>query len=265
MPELPDVERFKRYLDATALHKRIREVGVRDTRILSEVSPRRLAGSLRGRELFETARHGKHLFSRIKGNGWLRLHFGMTGTLQYYKVQEEPEHVRLLLDLANGYHLAYVCQRRLGSIGLVDSVEGFISEAGLGPDALDRELSLADFRARLGERPGQGKGMIKSALMDQGKVAGMGNIASDEILFQAGIHPEKRVRELGNEGIRAVYRQMRRVLRKAASLPEGSGLPTDRYLTPHRKTDGACPLCGGKIRRETVCGRTAYYCPSCQS
>ncbi len=98
MPELPDVEMFKRYLDATSLHQRIDDVDVRNAYILKNVTARELARGLKGRRFESTRRHGKHLFVRADRKLWLRLHFGMTGSLEYFKDDRQaPRHTRVLL------------------------------------------------------------------------------------------------------------------------------------------------------------------------
>src|SRR5258708_34195547 len=84
MPELPEVETFKRYLDSTSLHQRITNVDVRDAYVLKRVYPRELARRLKGRRFENSHRHGKHLFVRAANKLWLRLHFGMTGSLEYF-------------------------------------------------------------------------------------------------------------------------------------------------------------------------------------
>ena len=157
MPELPDVEVFKRYLDATALHKTITAVKVKSARILEGVSPQRLQEKLRQQQFHSTHRHGKHLLVALDQGPWLTLHFGMTGFLKYFKrMDKDPEHDRLLVSFDNGYHLAYVCQRKLGNVGLTDDVDSFVKKKQLGPDALS--LDLDGFRRAL-----QGKrGTIKS-------------------------------------------------------------------------------------------------------
>ena len=102
MPELPEVETFKRYLDSTSLHQRITNVEVRDAYVLKHVSARELARRLKGRRFENSHRHGKHLFVRAGDELWLRLHFGMTGWLQYLKRDEEtPNTARVLFSFAN--------------------------------------------------------------------------------------------------------------------------------------------------------------------
>src|SRR6266446_9077577 len=103
MPELPEVETFKRYLDSTSLHQRITNVEVRDAYVLKRVSARQLARRLKGRRFENSLRHGKHLFVRAGNKLWLRLHFGMTGSLEYFKHQEEaPKTARVVFRFVNG-------------------------------------------------------------------------------------------------------------------------------------------------------------------
>src|SRR6266508_5127503 len=112
MPELPDVESFKRYLDATSLHQRITGVDVRSAYVLKGVSARELVRRLKGRRFESSRRHGKHLFVRADGDLWLRLHFGMTGSLQYLKPREQaPKHTRVVFVFGNAHCLAFEDQR----------------------------------------------------------------------------------------------------------------------------------------------------------
>src|SRR5437016_10488975 len=145
MPELPDVETFRRYLNATSLHQRIIGVDVRSAYILKGVSARELVRRLKGRCFESSRRHGKHLFVRADGDLWLRLHFGMTGSLRYLKHEEQaPRHTRVLFVFANAHNLAFEDQRKFGEIGLIEDVNEFLKKRVLGPDALD--VSLGQFR-----------------------------------------------------------------------------------------------------------------------
>jgi formamidopyrimidine-DNA glycosylase len=265
MPELPDVENYGRYLRRTALHKAIRAGEVGDTRILGDVSGREVSRVLRGRRLETTRRHGKHLFVALDRNGWLGLHFGMTGRLRYFKrLEDDPKHDRLRLDFDNGYHLAYEDQRMLGRVRLLDDPDAFIASRKLGPDALDPALDRKAFAERLCRH----KGQVKAALMDQSVLAGIGNVYSDEILFQARVHPEAQVPNLRKGQLSSLSAATRRVLRVA--IDKGAGtqdvekrLPRG-YLLPHRRDGARCPRCGGQVRALKIAGRTAYICPRCQ-
>src|SRR3989454_4356241 len=138
MPELPDVETFKRYLDATSLHQPIKGVNVRSAYVLKGVSERELGRQLKGRSLERSCRHGKHLFVRADGDLWLRLHFGMTGSLRYFKHEEQaPNHTRVLFVFANAHRLAFEDQRKFGEVGLVKDLDEFLKKRALGPDTLD--------------------------------------------------------------------------------------------------------------------------------
>jgi formamidopyrimidine-DNA glycosylase len=259
MPELPDVEVFKRYLEVTALHKTITEVHVRDAGILKGISPLKLSRTLKLRQLKATRRHGKHLLVKLDKGPWLTLHFGMTGYLKYFKdMDKDPEHDRLLLSFDNGFHLAYVCQRKLGAVGLADEVESFIKEKHLGPDALN--LGLDGFRKVL-----QGKkGAVKSFLMNQKYLAGIGNVYSDEILFQSNLHPKSKVNELAAKTVARLFQALQDVLHKAIEAQADPGQVPDSFLLPHRWGNGICPRGHGDLQKVAVSGRSAYYCPVCQ-
>ena len=130
MPELPDVETFKRYLDGTSLHQRISGVDVRSAYVLKDVSARELERRLKGRSFESSRRHGKHLFVRTNGNLWLRLHFGMTGSLEYLKQDEvAPKTARVIFRFADNCRLAFDDQRKFGEVGLLKDVDEFPSRS----------------------------------------------------------------------------------------------------------------------------------------
>jgi formamidopyrimidine-DNA glycosylase len=259
MPELPDVEVFKRYLDATSLHQEIEEVDVRSRQVL-ETSTRRLKRGLEGHCFESTRRHGKNLFAGLDDGQWLFLHFGMTGDLAYFKhIEDDPEYDRLLLTFTNGYHLAYVSRRKLGELELIESVDDFVDQKDLGPDALN-DLDLDTFKDLADGR----RMMVKSFLMDQQTLAGIGNVYSDEILFQAGVHPRTKIDRLDEGTLEQVYDEMQEVLHTAIDCQAEPSQFPDNYLTPHRHSDGKCPLCGELVKRVKVSGRSAYYCPNRQ-
>jgi formamidopyrimidine-DNA glycosylase len=265
MPELPEVELFKRHYDRTARGRTIGRVAVKDARLVKP-SPARLAARLAGARLGASRRHGKYLLVKLGKRGWLALHFGMNGALRHYaKEAEEPRFDRLRLDFADGHHLAYVNPRRIGRVELVADAGGFIAAEKLGPDALDPRLTPAAFaRAVAGRRRD-----IKSVLMDQSLIAGIGNIYSDEILFQARLYPRARADQLDAATLRRLLATARRVLRTAIRRGAGSEQGLERlprsFLLPERRKGGRCPRCGGPVAAARFGGRTAYYCPRCQA
>lgn len=260
MPELPDVVVFQRYLDATALRQRIDNVDVLDEALLDGVSSKTLRSHLEGAEFESTSTHGKNLFVQLKGNrDWLVLHFGMTGFLKYFKDNDDaPSHTRVRFDFNGGYHLAYDCQRKLGKVRLTDNPRAFIEDLGLGPDALSDDLDFERFSDILNER----KAAVKSTLMNQELLAGIGNVYSDEILFQARIHPETKVVDLDDDARHTLLRTMRRVLKTAIDRKADPEEFPKSWLLPN--VDGDCPHCGAAIETLKVSGRTSHFCPECQ-
>jgi formamidopyrimidine-DNA glycosylase len=284
LPELPEVETYTRYFATHALNQRIARVDVRDERILGEIRKETFVRRLRGREFSEARRHGKHLFVRVSSRaesrdpgsrvarssrrhsarslysarddaGWLHLHFGMTGDLAYYRGRdEEPRFAKVIFDFDNGAHLAFEDMRLFGLVDLIDSPERITSR--LGVDPLDPSLTFRRFAGILEKR----KGAIKSLLMTQEVIAGLGNLYADEILFTTAIHPRRPVHELKDDEKRAIFTAMRKILREnIARQGRGADWPA-RYLTNHREEGTRCPKCGGTIERTVVFGRTTYFC-----
>jgi formamidopyrimidine-DNA glycosylase len=259
MPELPEVENFKRYLNATSLHQRITSVEVRDAYVLKRVSARELARRLKGRRFESSCRHGKHLFVRAYGDLWLRLHFGMTGSLRYFKQEEQaPSHTRVLFMFEKHYCLAFEDQRKFGEIGLTEDVDQFLKKRRLGPDALD--VDLAKFQNILARH----RGAVKSILLNQKLIAGIGNIYADEILFRARMHPATQTSALSNKEVAELSRATRYVLRKAIEAKADVDHMPKSWLLPHRGKGGKCPRCCRELKSSTIGGRTAWFCAHCQ-
>jgi formamidopyrimidine-DNA glycosylase len=259
MPELPEVETFKRYLDSTSLHQRITNVEVRDGYVLKRVSARELARRLKGRRFENSHRHGKHLFVSA-GNGlWLRLHFGMTGSLDYLDHDEAaPKTARVIFRFANRSGLAFDDQRKFGEIELIDNVDELLQTRRLGPDAL--QLSSSQFKAILGKR----RGAIKAILLNQQLIAGIGNLYADEILFRARMHPGTEASRLSDKDLSRLFRAMHNVLEKVIALKTDFNCLPKSWLLAHRGKRGRCPRCGRALKFATIGGRTSWFCAHCQ-
>ncbi len=259
MPELPDVEVFKQYLDSTSLHKLIKEVHVLDDRILENISTEQLQNRLRGLSFDETERIGKYLFIKTTGRDKaprLALHFGMTGSLEYYKEnKKQPEYAKVLFHFDTSYYLAYICMRMLGKVGLTDSTRDYISDVGLGPDALQIGYEA------LSNLLSKGRGTVKSALMNQKMIAGLGNIYTDEILYQAGVHPETKKQDLTDSIIKKLYSSMDYVLQKAIEKNADPDKLPSGFIIHRRHKEGTCPNCGSKLKNIKIGGRSTYFCP----
>src|ERR1044071_7772829 len=253
MPELPEVELYARYFARHALQQRIAKVRVLDERILGTVRKEAFARMLRGHVFTQVRRHGKHLFADA-GGVWLHLHFGMTGDLSYYSLDSPPRFARVIFDFDNGAHLAFEDMRLFGVVDTTPDPDAFIEQPALGPDPLS--LRLPAFRRLLATR----RGAVKSTLMSQDVIAGIGNLYADETLFQSSIAPRRPVDRLSPSEVATIFTTMRKILLTVIDLKEHDGDYPPRYLIHHRDEGARCPRCGGTIVRSVVFGRTTYSC-----
>ena len=259
MPELPEVETYARYFARHALHQRIARVDVIDERILGEIRKDAFVRRLKGSSFASVRRHGKHLFALATRNAqppaWLHLHFGMTGDLAYYR-DEPPRFAKVVFAFDDGMHLAFEDMRLFGLADLVGSPDDFIRERGLGPDPLDRGFTPKRFAALLEGR----RGAIKSLLMTQEIIAGLGNLYVDETLYQTSVHPRRPVHRLKDGEVQAIFTTIRRILRETIARHAREAELPGAYLIHHREMGARCPRCGGTIRRMVVFGRTTFFC-----
>lgn len=259
MPELPEVETFKRYLDGTSLHQRIANVEVQDSYVLKHVSASELTRRLKGRRFEKSHRHGKHLFVRASDKLWLRLHFGMTGSLDYLKHDQiTSKTARVIFRFTNSCRLAFDDQRKFGEVELIEDIEQFLQTRGLGPDAL--EISFPQFKAMLGKH----RSSVKAILLNQQLIAGIGNLYADEILFRARMHPATDAARLRDRDVTQLFRATRHVLGKAIALKTDFNRLPRSWLLTHREKRGRCPRCGRALKSATVGGRTSWFCVECQ-
>ena len=261
MPELPDVEIFKRRFEESALDQNIQEIVVQDERLLKDIGVDAFKSRLSGRSFQEVSRHGKYCFAAVSGAvGWLVLHFGMTGYLIHVQAEtEHPKETTVSFAMSSG-RLVYASLRKLGYLTLISDRDAFIAEQDLGPDPLDGSLTRDTFLERIESR----KGRLKSALMNQSVLAGIGNIYADEILFQAGLHPGVQIKDLSRGQLGSVYAAMATVFQSAVEHGADPERLPQHFLIPHRSENERCPVCGGPISRLTMSGRSAYFCPDCQ-
>lgn len=259
-----EVEYYRR-LATAALGREIAGVTVVDARyVRGATTPRALAAALVGARLVAARRHGKLLvLDAGGGRPPLGLRFGMTGDLvvdgataldrlQYGSRTHRPAWVRFRVRFADGGRLELHDPRRLGSVELCPD------ESVLGPDAA--AVTLAQLRTALGARaPGAGP-PLKARLQDQGRLAGVGNLLSDEILWRAGLAPQRPSGALTPAELRRLHRHLRGTV---AELTERGGSHTGDLMA-ERTPGGRCPRDGAELRRATVGGRTAWWCPAHQ-
>lgn len=258
MPELPDVEGFRRVAD-NAVGQRLTVVEVIDPSVLRNTTGPKLSRRLVGHRFAPPARRGKWLVVNFDSPCVL-IHFGMTGTLEWQPGDGDDDrhpHDRVVFGAEHG-KLVYRDQRKLQGVWLAedpDQAEAVIGEQG--PDAMG--LSWREFDQAMSRR----RGALKTVLMDQTVVAGLGNLLTDEILWRARIHPDRRWSELDPQQRRALHRATRTAT--AASARYGR-IPARRgWITSQRDTTRpVCPRCGGELRRERRGGRGSLWCPTCQ-
>jgi formamidopyrimidine-DNA glycosylase len=258
MPELPEVEQARRYLEKNVLNRRIRSVEVFDSGVLQDVDRATFEQVLEGRSMTTAGRRGKQMFIGMDDGSFLTVHLGMTGDLTVDADESAPRYSRVAFRFEGGTTLFYSDQRKFGAIGIAGSIDQFVSEHRLGPDALC--INRSDFIERVsGHRKA-----IKTVLLDQSVLSGIGNLYADEALFQARLHPATRADAISRRRLVDLYRQVGNVLRSSigvssdfAALPEG-------YMLRARAEGARCPRGNGSLVMMKVGGRTSIFCPRCQ-
>ncbi|MEW2544251.1 DNA-formamidopyrimidine glycosylase family protein [Streptomyces sp. NPDC047002] len=271
MPELPDVEGFRQVLLSCGRGRRVTGVRVRDAGVLRGVGVTRLRSALEGRRLGTPWRHGKWLFVPTEDGApprgedpagaegpVLAFHFGMTGSLRCGARDEAPApHDRIVFTLDGPRSLRYRDQRKLQGVRLTDAAGIDRIREGLGPDALS--VHKPEFEEALAGR----RGAVKSELMDQSVIAGLGNLLCDEILWRARVAPRTAARDMDGRTLRGVHTAMGRVLK--TSVHDRCVPPRRGWLTGRRDDgDPHCPRCGSSLRSGRVSGRRTVWCPVCQ-
>jgi formamidopyrimidine-DNA glycosylase len=264
VPEILEVEHYRAFAER-ALGRPITRAWMVDSRYgRGGTTPPRLRAALVGRSFTAARRRGKLMLLDSGGGPTLGLRFGMTGglvvdgeealdRLRYGPGVFDEKWVRARITFEDGGHLVLHDPRRFGSLEIAPD------EERLGPDALG--ASLTELRAALAVGRGRaGSGApLKARLMDQERLAGVGNLLADEILWRAALAPGRRT-PLGDDELRELHRVMRATLHQ---LARRGGSHTGE-LMEERRDGGRCPRDGSELRREVVGGRTTYWCPAHQ-
>jgi len=248
MPELPEAERARQQIERV-LGREIVAVDDRDTYVCRPHAPGEIAAVLVGRRLTKAHRRGKFLWVETDDGGPdLGLHLGMAGRIAVDEEESPNRWDRFALEFAGGGRMALRDKRRLGRA----VIEPDFSH--VGPDAA--EVGRDVFR----ERVGRGSAPLKARLLDQGVIAGVGNLLADETLWRAKLNPKVAAGELSVEELDRLRRELRAATRDAI---RNGGVHTGRFM-PSREKGGSCPRDGAPLARDTVGGRTTYWCPTCQ-
>ncbi len=262
MPELPEVETVARSI-APLVGRRIVSAEFRCLRVLRGGDPDRMAARIQGRRISGIKRYGKFILVSLEGGGYLMIHLGMTGRLLLGGPAGKHTHAILTFD--RGF-LLYDDSRQFGCLEFSEEFPGRV--ARLGPEPL--EISFEEFAARVKIH----KTRVKSLLLNQTFVRGVGNIYADEALFRSGIHPLAVASRLRGERVRRLYDAMVAVLTEA--IAAGGSSISDYVDAEGRKgffqfshrvyqrTGEPCTVCGAPIRRVLVTQRSSHFCPRCQ-
>ncbi len=278
MPELPEVETIRRDLDREIAGKKIKSVEVNGSRsIRRHRTAAQFRSKLEGRPISGVQRRGKYLLAKLDKGDVLVIHLGMSGQLLRVKSAKErkDKHTHVVITFTQGGQLRFVDPRTFGEMFVTagDNLDHAVPElAHLGFDPVDDVMSWTQFGQLLHSRDGQ----LKTLLMDQRFVAGIGNIYSDEILFAAGLRYDRNSHNLTSQEIRRLYRAMVETLQEAIKH-RGSSLSDEQYKDVFGETgefqslhmvydhEGeACRRCRNPIVRVKVAGRSSFLCEQCQ-
>lgn len=271
MPELPEVETIRRDLEPLLVGRRI--VGVEvdpDTiQLLARAPIEALRTTLVGRTFVSMGRRGKYILLAMDDGRTLIIHLRMTGRLLWRESSapaEQWERARLTLD--DGHDLRWADLRKFGTWSVVDDTAPLF--ARLGPEPIDPALTLKAFRVAIGGRTAP----VKAVLLDQRRLAGLGNIYVDEALYEARIRPDTPAANLSLAATQRLFASTRAVLlrgieNRGASFKDyvdGQGRPGEQHnhVQVFRRTGKPCYACATLIVRTTVGGRSTHYCPKCQ-
>ncbi len=281
MPELPEVETIRRGLDKLILHKKIAAV-----HILCEKSFRGDEKLLISQEIDKLDRRGKALLIHLSNQMWMMVHLRMTGQMIFVGdekfaaghpdggfTEEMPgRHTRVYFDFEDGTHLYFNDQRKFGFIAVLDELsleeDNFLKK--LAPEPWDiGEDAFWEMLQRHKAAP------VKAAILDQGNIAGVGNIYADEGCFYAGVLPWRRCGDLGREESDLLLKGLCEVMRAAIDSggstmkdyvrADGSkGSYLEKFAQVFRRDGLECKRCGGMIEKTRVAGRGTHYCRGCQ-
>ncbi|HEX8924252.1 MAG TPA: bifunctional DNA-formamidopyrimidine glycosylase/DNA-(apurinic or apyrimidinic site) lyase [Terriglobales bacterium] len=269
MPELPEVETIARGLNKRVAGDTIRSVWIGDKSNLLKSPAAEIARVLEGARIAQVRRVGKHILAsldRKEGPAEWVIHLGMTGRMLVCEPDTElAKHTHLIAQLESGRELRFVDPRRFGKLQVFSNPT--FAAPGAEPIAADKERFVSLFKGR--------KTPIKSALLNQALLSGIGNIYADESLFRAGIRPRRRAASLTRADLLRLYDAIQEVL--AEAIAAGGSSVSDYvdaegdegfFQLQHRvyqRTGEPCLVCGTPIKRVVIAGRSSHYCPKCQT
>ncbi len=271
MPELPEVETIRRGLEEGLRGLSILEVEAFYPKVIKNESPEGFRSRVLGNSFLSVDRKGKYLLLNLDSGQVIVVHLRMTGNLVLSRANSpRQKHLHLLFHLSNGEELRLVDQRKFGEVHLIYSsqVPAYPPLKKLGMDPFDPSFNTKRFEEIL-KKSSRG---IKQVLLDQTKVAGIGNIYADEALFLAKIHPTRRANSLTCKEISKLLFSIREVLARSiqaqgrtfSNYLNARGEPGDYHPLVHDRNVKNCPCCGKPIEHQKIQGRGTFFCPKCQ-
>ena len=274
MPELPEVETIVQGLKAPLCNRKIKNVFVRDGRIVGYPdNPKIFKDNLEGENIVSLGRRGKYIIIEISNGKWLIIHLRMTGQLLIKERTEEmAKHTHIILQLDNETDLRFNNVRKFGRMYLIDSEKpeqagGF---ANLGPEPLTEEFTPTLLKKIIEGRTTS----IKNILLNQQLIAGIGNIYCDEALFRSGIKPDRPANKLTDKEIEKLHHEINNVI--AAGIKYNGTTFSDyvnalgeegsfqKELMVYNRLGENCHHCDCQIEKNKVAGRSSHFCPNCQ-
>lgn len=276
MPELPEVETTVRGLQAEITGHKILDVWTdlnsdyiakRDT-VANPKYFKKFKAQVVGKQIISVERRAKNILINLSGGKTILTHMKMTGR---FLIKNHDKYVHVLFALSGGKKLAFSDPRKFGKMTLLDTATAHETKhlRDLGPEPLHDDFTLETFKKQLTKKPG---GKIKTVLMDQSVIAGVGNIYSDEVLWRASVHPERQVSNITPTELRNIYKGVRELLQKGIDFGGDSmsdyinvygerGNFQSQHMVYQLKGE-ACKKkgCNGVIIRKVVNGRSAHFC-----
>ncbi len=273
MPELPEVETIVRSLNNHVRNRVITGVTINFAKIIANHQPAPFRNKVTGKKIIDISRRGKYIVFHLSENWFLILHLRMTGKVIIAQDdQQETKHDHLVLTLDNDTRLFYNDTRKFGRFYLTQNPEEKLGR--LGPEPLSENFRSINFYEKLQATQRR----IKAVLLDQSIVAGLGNIYTDEALFEAGIHPEQPASTISRQKQKKLFFAIQNVLRKGiqnkgTSLGDGqtnyvssdSASGSNQHsLQVFARTGRPCPKCRRPVKKIVVAQRGTHYCSNCQ-
>ncbi|AWB44866.1 endonuclease VIII [Paenibacillus sp. CAA11] len=268
MPELPEMENYKIQLSQHILDLPITKVAVNREKSIN-VEPHRFTEELMGLRIIFIERRGKHLVFHLDNGRRLLLHLMLGGLLYFGGAEHKPARTTQI-EISFGEQTLYFIGLRLGYLHLLSAKETEEALSDLGPELFDRRMNEHKFAELLGKR----RGNLKTALVNQSIIAGIGNCYADEIAFVAGIRPDAKLQSLTAEDLSKLYHAAREVLTEATRQGGYIELPLtqedqltggfNEHCRVYDRGGEACLVCGQPIVKAEISGRKVFYCTNCQ-